>query len=63
MEPIINAVTNDDLAQRLDQLEAKMDSINTRMEQAMGAWFFIKILCSFALGLAVIGNIIKEWFK
>lgn len=63
MEPIINTVTNDDLAERLDQLETKMDRISNIMEQAMGAWFFVKLLCSFAIGAAMLSGLLRDWFK
>lgn len=66
--------TNKDLLDRLNalevkmdrdntQLEIKVDRINIRMEQAMGAWFFIKILGSVAIGMTILWNAAREFFK
>lgn len=55
--------TNEDLMKRIDMLERKVDRITIRMEQAMGAWFFVKIMGSVAIGLTVLWNAAREWFK
>jgi hypothetical protein len=47
-------ITNRMLLARLVLLEEKMDAINERLNQASGAWMFIKILGSMAAGLAII---------
>lgn len=55
--------TNADLMKRLVLLEDKMDTINQRMDQASGAWMFLKILASIALGVAVLWNAFAAYFK
>jgi tetrahydromethanopterin S-methyltransferase subunit G len=56
-------VTNQDLYERMNELENKVDIICAKMEQATGAWTFIKILCSVAFGIAVIWNSISTYMK
>lgn len=56
-------VTNADLMERLDILERKTDIIFIRMEQATGAWTFVKILGSIVLGMAVLWNTVASFFK
>lgn len=53
--------TNSDIVARLDELEAKVDHICALMEQANGAWFFVKLCSTIALGIAVIYNAIHSW--
>lgn len=55
--------SNDDLMDRLDLLEEKVDKLTARMEQANGAWLFIKLLGSFALGIVLLWNGVHGWFK
>lgn len=55
--------SNDDLMERLTMLEDKVDRLTARMEQANGAWFFIKIMGSIAVGIVVVWNGIQGWFK
>lgn len=55
--------TNEDLLKRINMLELKVDLITVRMEQAMGAWFFVKIMGSVAIGITVLWNAVREWFK
>ena len=55
--------TNLDLLKRIDELEAKMDRIVLKLEQANGAWLFVKILGSVALGGAVLWNAIKDLLR
>lgn len=55
--------TNDELATRLDILEAKVDRLTALMEQASGAWFFIKIISSLLIGLTVLYNAFNGLFK
>lgn len=51
------------LIERIDSLEAKVDQILAKMEQAQGAWLFIKWVGGIAVGLAVIINATKEWIS
>lgn len=53
--------TNDELMARIQLLDAKVNILSTRMEQAMGAWFFIKLLASCAIGLTVLLSAVKAW--
>lgn len=55
--------TNEDLSDRLEQLESKVDAIYSKLDQAAGAWTFVKILCSLAAGLIVAWNTLHGWFK
>lgn len=55
--------TNTDLLLKINALEAKVDKITTTMEQAMGAWFFVKLMASVAIGFAIVWNVVKEYFK
>lgn len=55
--------TNTDLLIKINALEEKVDRISSIMEQAMGAWFFIKLMGSIAIGLAVLWSGVKDWFK
>lgn len=48
---------------RLEDLEHKVDTLCNKMEQANGAWFFIKLMASVGLGLVVLYNGIHSWFK
>lgn len=70
----MDPTTNKDLLDRINSLEAKMDRdnsklegqmdrINVRMEQAMGAWLFIKIMGSVAIGFTILWNFFKDWFR
>lgn len=62
-KPRPQPVTNSDLYDRLNVLEHKMNILMQKMEQATGAWTFIKILGSLALGIAVIWNSIASYLK
>lgn len=55
--------TNDELMARINVLEAKVDVLASHMDQAMGAWLFVKILASCAIGFTVILGFIKDWVK
>jgi tetrahydromethanopterin S-methyltransferase subunit G len=56
-------VTNQELMERLNILENKVDVIFNKLDQATGAWTFIKIMGSIALGLAVMYNALASYFK
>lgn len=56
-------ITNQDLYERMNALEAKVDALSRMMEQATGAWTFIKIVGSIAFGIAVIWNSISNYLK
>ena len=56
-------VTNKDILDRMEAMEKKMDSISQKMEQATGAWLFIKIIGSIAIGMAVIWNAAANYFR
>lgn len=56
--------TNSDLLERIEQLETKMDHITYLLEQASGAWFFVKLMSGIALGVAVLWhNLVKDWWQ
>jgi hypothetical protein len=56
-------ITNRMLLARLIVLEAKMDAINERLNQASGAWMFVKVCGSIAAGLAIIYQSIQSHVK
>jgi len=58
MEP-----TNQDLLDRIGTLEIKVDSIMTKLEQAAGAWLFVKWMGSIALGVAIFSDAIHNWWS
>jgi hypothetical protein len=58
MEP-----TNQDLQAQIHELEAKVDTIIEKIDQARGAWLFAKWLGGVALGFAALSNYIHEWWK
>ena len=60
---MLHTTTNDELMERLNALESKVDDINELLTQLAGAWFFIKLVASVALGVALIFNNVKDWFK
>ena len=62
-EPHNNYITNKDLMERMEAMEKKMDSISQKMEQATGAWLFIKIIGSITIGMAVIWNAAANYFR
>lgn len=51
-----NCVTNADLLRRLEAIEEKLD-------QAAGAWWFVKLFASCAVGTALLWNTIHGWFR
>jgi len=55
-------ITNKDLYDRMAHLERKMDAIQSRLEQATGAWTFIKILASITLGASVLWGTFSHYF-
>lgn len=57
MEP-----TNRDLLDRMETLETKVDGIMTKLDQAAGAWLFVKWMGSIALGFAVFSDAIHNWW-
>lgn len=59
MEP----TTNGDLMERLNALEEKVDAIYSKLDQAAGAWTFVKIISSVILGFVVLYNGMHSWFK
>ena len=56
-------VSNLDLLERMEKMEIKMDNITQRLEQATGAWLFIKIMGSIIIGCTVIWNAASHYFK
>lgn len=56
-------ITNKDLYDRMTDLERKVDTIFQKLEQATGAWTFIKIICSVAFGAAVIWNSVAAYLE
>lgn len=58
MEP-----TNEEIMDRLSDLEGKVDKIFCMLEQATGAWLLIKICASVAVGIAAISVAIHGVFK
>lgn len=54
--------TNQDLLERIDALECKVDSIMSKLDQAAGAWLFVKWMGSIALGLAIFSDAINKWW-
>jgi hypothetical protein len=55
--------TNGELLDRIERLEVKMDRMGAMLEQANGAWFFIKLISSIAIGFAVLWNEMHGWFR
>jgi hypothetical protein len=55
--------TNQDLLERMQEMESKIEKICTHLDQAMGAWFFVKILGSVAIGATILYNAIHGWIK
>ena len=47
---------NGEILHRLDAIEMKLD-------QAAGAWWFIKLFASVAVGIVVTWNVVQGWFK
>lgn len=62
MEPS-EFVTNKEIMARMDLLEGKLDNVILKLNQAMGAWMFVKVLCSVAFGIAVIYNSLQNYLK
>lgn len=56
-------ISNEDLMDRINTLEDKVDMLCATMEQANGAWTFLKWVSTIALGLVVMWNGIAGWFK
>lgn len=44
-------------------LEVKVDKLTAKMEQANGAWFFIKVMASVSFSAIMIWNVMREWAK
>lgn len=56
--------SNSELLDRIEQLELKVDRITYLLEQASGAWFFVKLMSAIALGAAVLWhNLVKDWWQ
>lgn len=55
--------TNEELASQIKILEAKVDMMASRMDQAMGAWFFVKLMASIAFGCVMAWSTLKSWFS
>lgn len=55
--------SNDDLMDRLDTLERKVDMICGKLEQANGMWFLVKLMGCMAVGVAAIFTAFHAWFK
>jgi hypothetical protein len=55
--------TESELIGRIDCLEEKVDRILAKMEQANGAWLFLKWIGSIAIGIAILANSIKTWYN
>ena len=62
-EKTYHPVTNQDILERMEKMEIKMDHISQKMEQAAGAWLFIKIIGSIVIGMAVIWNAAANYFR
>ena len=54
--------TNKMLMTRLDSLESKVDVLHDTMTGIIGAYAFIKVLASLAVGLTIIWTGMKGWF-
>lgn len=55
--------TNEELMTRLTRLENKVDDLSNIMKQAAGAWFFVKLMASVAVGIAIVFGTIQGWMK
>lgn len=55
--------TNEDIMDRLDMMERKVDKICAKMEQANGAWTLLKWLGTLACGSVVFYNSVRDWFR
>jgi hypothetical protein len=60
---IMGEPSNQELLERIEQLEVKMDRLTSMMEQASGAWFFVKLVASVVMGIAVAWNSLQGWFQ
>ncbi len=54
-------ITNQMLLTRLIALEIKMDTMHDNVTQILGAWAFIRILGSVAVGIAIMWTAFKGW--
>lgn len=63
MKGTIMDPTNGDLLERIESLEEKMDHMTAMLEQASGAWFFVKLLAAAAVSLTVVWhNLVRDWW-
>ena len=53
--------THADILDRIDDLEAKVDRLCALAEQANGAWTLMKVMGTFALGIAAFWTYVQGW--
>lgn len=50
------------ISERLDALEKKVDKIILHMERAAGAWWFMKLMSTVAIGIATLFAFLHDKF-